>query len=260
MHLFALLRLSILGVILLFSIIVMGLAANLTANTTTFSFPGFAVAVSVLTIISIAPILAIDWFRKGSFLCWVVVELGVSFVLWVLWLASASLTTSSRLFTGDCGYFGYWYSDRFESFCRQYAAVQAFSWLIWLLFKAYAIVVLVLALLAAMKGHKRVWFSPTSDLSFTPTHTHSGEPKIPPPGGAVHPEVTYNQTGGGVPYNNTGTTYNPTQSPGAYPSYPQNQYGPPAGPPGQAPYGSPYGSPAPPHPVHQSPGPHVAHV
>ncbi|KAG8815165.1 hypothetical protein FRC19_001218 [Serendipita sp. 401] len=55
MNLFALLRLCILGTILLFSVIVMGLAANLTANTITLSFPGFAVAVSVLTIIALTP-------------------------------------------------------------------------------------------------------------------------------------------------------------------------------------------------------------
>ncbi|KAG8752656.1 hypothetical protein FRC14_006814 [Serendipita sp. 396] len=249
MNLFALLRLCILGTILLFSVIVMGLAANLTANTITLSFPGFAVAVSVLTIIALTPILVIDRLRKGSFLSWVVVEFGVSAVLWVLWLASASLTTSSGLFTGDCGI---WISSRLESFCRQYSAVQAFSWLNWLLFKVYGILLLVLAILAAMKGHKRVWFSPASDLSFSPTHTHSGEPKIPPPGA-----VPYQNTGGSpMPYNTTGGSYNAGPNPNpAYPGYvPQGQYAPPAGSP-QPSYGAPYGSPVPP-----PPNPHASHV
>jgi hypothetical protein len=66
--------------------------------------------------------LVIDLVRTGSFISWVAIELGVFGVLWVLWLcksneealrhciewfylpASAALSTSTLLFTGDCGF------------------------------------------------------------------------------------------------------------------------------------------------------------
>jgi len=167
---FATVRLVIYGVLLLFSLIVLGLACNLITNATG-SFPGFVVAVSVLTLLALVPTLVVD---LGPFFSWVAIELAVFGVLSVLWLASAALSTSPLLFTQDSGV---WLSFNIASLC---SAVQAFSWLTWLIIMAYIILLFVLANLAMTRGHKRVWLSQASNLSFSPTRTASGKSKIPP--------------------------------------------------------------------------------
>jgi len=201
-------RLVIYGVLLLFSLIVLGLAGNLTANTDGWSFPGFAVAVSVLTLLALIPMLVVDLVRKGSFISWVAIELAVFGVLWVLWLASASLSTSTLLFTGDCGV----WLPSIASLCRQYSAVQAFSWLTWLIIKAYIILLLILAILAMTRGHKRVWLSQASDLSFSPTR----ESKIPP---SNYGNAPY----GGFPAGTPVAGYPPNQYGGQYSGQPVMQ-------------------------------------
>jgi preprotein translocase subunit SecG len=201
MNLFATLRYLVFVVVLVFALIHLALAASLTSFIgTLLTFPGFAVAVSVLTLVIAIPMLVVDFIRKGSVISWVATELGWCGLLWVLWLASAALSTSS-LIIGDCAG---------DSLCQQYQALQGFAWLTWLLLTAYIIIVIVLAILATVKGHSRAWLSPASDLSFTPTHTASGEPKIPPfnnnaYGGSPAPNV----------YAGTPNAYGGT--PGAYP-------------------------------------------
>ncbi|CAG7848486.1 SubName: Full=Uncharacterized protein {ECO:0000313/EMBL:CCA66612.1} [Serendipita indica DSM 11827] len=257
MHLFAMLRLILLGTTLLFSLITLGLAANLVDKLgDQWSFPGFAVAVSVLTILAVVPMIVIDLLRRGALMSWVVVELPIMGILWVLWLSSAALSTSVGLFLGDCSSFSF--DSALESLCRQYSALQAFSWLNWLLVKTYVIVTLALAILALMKGHKRVWFSPVSDLSFSPTHTHSGEPKIPPPATAP---------GGYNPDPRMAHNHSASPSSGYPPNQPPTLYSPPSGqyPPQQQPYQSPYPNQGPaqygsPVQTYQSPPPHAAQV
>ncbi|PVG03532.1 hypothetical protein CPB86DRAFT_804053 [Serendipita vermifera] len=250
MQLYETIRLAVFGVLLLFSLIVLGLSGNLVAHTNGYSFPGFSVAVAVLTIIIVIPMLVIDRIRKGAVVSWVAVELGWCFFLWVFWLAAAALSTSTFLFTGDCGYWAdLIYYSGWETLCRQYQAVQAFLWLGWLLIKVYIILTLVLAILAATRGHSKVWTSPTSDLSFSPTHTKSGEPKIPPVAGGAgaYPNMAYNQ---GAPVGAPGTGYPPNQP--EQPGYPQQPYG---AQPGQPGYQQPqYTGPNSASPVYSQPG------
>jgi len=212
MNIFAAIRLVVFGVILLFSFINLALAANLTSKTEGWTFPGFAVAVSILTLIIAIPMLVVDFLRKGSFVSWVATELGWCGLLWVLWIASAGLSTSTLLFIGDCSV----WSPSLETLCRQYSAVQAFSWLTWLLLTFYIITVIVLSVLATVKGNSRVWLSPASDLSFSPTHTASGEPKIPP----YNPNYAGTPAGGAYAGNPAGGY---AGTPGAYPPGQQQQ-------------------------------------
>lgn len=220
MNVFPVIRLGVFGVILLFSLINLGLAGNLTAKTSGWSFPGFALAVSILTFVIAIPMLVVDFMRKGSFVSWVATELGWCGLLWILWLASAALSTSTLLFTGDCGV----WVPSLETLCRQYSAVQAFSWLTWLILTAYIIMVIVLAVLATVKGNGRAWLSPASELSFSPASTTTGgESKIPPynntayggaPGGHAYPGgPTPNVYPGGNPAAYPPAGYNPNTQP-----------------------------------------------
>ena len=73
-------------------------------------------------------------------------------------------------------------SGAVASYCSQYQALQAFSWLNWLIFFFYWIALLVFALIAQSRG-KNAWMQPTTELaSGIPAAGHAtGEPKIPPP-------------------------------------------------------------------------------
>jgi hypothetical protein len=102
------------------------------------------------------------------------------------------------------------------SLCRQYSAVQAFLWLGWLIIKAYIILLLILAILAVTRGHKRVWLGPASDLSFSPTRTAAKD---------------YGNAPYGVSPGTPAAGYPPNQYGGQYPQQPvmQQQQGVPYG-------------------------------
>jgi hypothetical protein len=217
-NIFATLRLGVFGVILLFSLITLGLAANLTTKTIGWTFPGFSVAVSILTMVIAIPMLVVDRLRKGSFVSWVATELGWCGLLWILWLSSSGLSTSTVFFTGDCAA----WADvpEFETICQQYSALQAFSWLTWLLFTGYIISVIVLSILATVKGNSRVWLNPASDLSFSPQQTHSGEPKNP----SANYSPNYGGTPGAYPPGQQPVGYNPTSNYAGTPVVSGGQY------------------------------------
>ncbi|OCB84531.1 hypothetical protein A7U60_g8517 [Sanghuangporus baumii] len=96
-------------------------------------FAGLAVAISVITLIVITPMLAIDFVRRGAVTSWVIVELGVTGVLMILWLATAATTADFTDGTVDCdGLRG----DS-EFICRTYQAIEAFAFINWLLLLFY---------------------------------------------------------------------------------------------------------------------------
>ncbi|CAE7233635.1 unnamed protein product [Rhizoctonia solani] len=166
MALFNTLRLASFATVLAFSLIVLGISGSwvsqLQGVATSFATSSsFSLAVSVITWAFMFPILLVGALRRGSFLSWVAIELGICGFLWVLWLASASYTTSmSAGVTLNCDLA---LSVEVESVCRQYQAIQAFSWLIWLILFAYAVLVIVFAVKAMNKGQS-VWTMEISDL------------------------------------------------------------------------------------------------
>ena len=68
---------------------------------------------------------------------WILVELVVTGILWVLWLAAAADATSATDgIAFDCG-------DTFgdgATFCHEYQAIQAFEYLNWL-FRTFLLVI-----------------------------------------------------------------------------------------------------------------------
>jgi len=167
MALFNTIRTASFATLLLFTLIVLGISAHWVSvlqgfYSAAYTASGFALAVSVITLAFILPMLLISILRKGSLLSWVVVELGVCGVLWVLWLASAAYTTSmTGGATLNCDYA--LLSAEVQSICHQYQALQAFSWLNWLILFAYIVLLLVFAIKAQGHGHS-VWTSDVIDV------------------------------------------------------------------------------------------------
>jgi len=222
-------RYALLAVVLVFSLIVLGLSANFLNLSTTLDgsylvFEALDVAVATLTLITIIPIMVIDFLRKGAFTSLVVFELGWVFILMILWIAAAAETSATPIFVGSCSEF----DDDVQSICHQFQAIQAFSWLIFIILFGWLITLVIGAIVSHNRGNTGVWTSPVSDTAFF--------------GGGGH----------------RATTNNPSTTPGGYP--PQNQ---PMGQPAQmqqqggysqgypSPPGSQPGYPTPPPGSHQ---------
>ncbi|KAG8762806.1 hypothetical protein FRC11_007680 [Ceratobasidium sp. 423] len=167
MALFDTLRLASFATVLAFSLIVLGISGYWVSQlegvaTSLATSSSFSLAVAVITWAFMFPVLLVSTMRRGSFLSWVAIELGICGLLWVLWLASASYTTSmSAGVTLNCDLA---FSVEFESVCRQYQAIQAFSWLNWLILFAYIVLVVILAVKAMNRGQS-VWTMEITDLS-----------------------------------------------------------------------------------------------
>ncbi|CAE6424686.1 unnamed protein product [Rhizoctonia solani] len=167
MALFDTLRLASYATVLAFSLILLGISgywvSQLQGVATSFATSSsFSLAVSVITWAFMFPVLLVSILRRGSFLSWVAIELGICGFLWILWLASAAYTTSlSAGVTLNCDLA---YSTELENFCRQYQAIQAFSWLNWLILFAYIVLVVVFVVKAINKGQS-VWTMEIADLS-----------------------------------------------------------------------------------------------
>lgn len=153
--------------VLLFALIVLGISGHwvslLQGLISSYSNPSaFALAVSVITWAFLGPLPLISLLRKGSVLSWVVVELAIVGLLWVLWLAAAayisSITQGASL---NCDYV--FLTPEAESICRQYQALQAFCWLNWIILFIYLVLLLVLTIKAQGRGHS-VWTSDVTDL------------------------------------------------------------------------------------------------
>ncbi|TDL29603.1 hypothetical protein BD410DRAFT_31663 [Rickenella mellea] len=165
------LRLLTFGTSLGFSVIILGLCANilsltLNLNNRYFVFSAFGLAIGILTVLFLLPMLVIDLTRKGPMTSWIVVELPVLSVLWVLWLAVAADAVSdvvaSDLFSGSCDYL----NSKVNTVCNSYKAIEAFGFLTWLILMAYTIVLLVFACISQSRGNKAVWTSSVRDTDF----------------------------------------------------------------------------------------------
>ncbi|KZP21764.1 hypothetical protein FIBSPDRAFT_860387 [Athelia psychrophila] len=155
---------------ILFSVIVLGLAANYTSESQsiggiTFDFAALAIATAVLTLVALPVMLIIDAVRSGAFTSMIVTELVTLLVLWVLWLATAAYTTNifdlPFLFDGSCSYV----FDDYLPTCHEFQALMAFSYLTWLLLMVYSGIVLVMAIIGANRG-ERTWTTSVKEAGF----------------------------------------------------------------------------------------------
>jgi len=203
MSIWGILRLSTFAIVLFCSLIALALAGHFTSVTNRiypglfFQWAALAIAVAVLTWISLLPMLLIDLNRRGSFMSWISVELGVVGVLMILWLSTAAYVSSFGTLNCDSVLLEDY--DDAESICRQYQALQAFSWLCWLALLGYFTTILVLALIANGRGNHGIWKSAVSESDFSASSsTRDG---------------TANLAMNGSQSTNTGTYYSGTPQP-----------------------------------------------
>ncbi|KAF9468767.1 hypothetical protein BDZ94DRAFT_1317362 [Collybia nuda] len=227
-HLLPTLRLAALGTVVVFSIIVLGLSSHVTALTTTyygvyFTFAALSIATAVLSILSLPAMIIIDRLRKGAFTSMILVELAWLGFLWILWLASAGTATQATVlsFALGCNY----RNSDLNTACREFSAIQAFSFLNWLILLGYTLTLFAFSLVAANRGNA-VWTSAVNSADFnapvTPQHNHGDKTIAPQFSGAsqpVYPVQTQYPPQGPVAPGWTGQPQSvptPTQSP-----YPQ---------------------------------------
>jgi len=211
------LRLTVLIAVLVFSIIIVGLAAHLTVFSEEFFggyfvFAAMAIAVAGLTILTVPAMIAIDFTRRGAFTSMVLVELIWFFVLWVLWIAAAALSAQDQIFffgssSTSCD-FGL---AEANTACHEFLAIEAFSFLAWLALMGYNITLLVYAIIGTTKG-TRPWFSTVRDGLLTPREGAATAPAMPAPQQFAAP---------------TGTTYDSAAPTTGYLSQEHQPYGQP---------------------------------
>lgn len=174
-------RFGVFAVTLFFSLIMLGVsagyigqAANIGGGAPNFSI--FGLVVALLTMFSIGPMFAIDFIRRGAITSWIVVELSVIGLLWILWLASAATTSSvTGGATVDCGFT---LSGAGNNLCHLYQAIEAFGFINWLIFLGYWITLLVFALRSHLQGDMTVWQGTVRDNAFSKGTSGSG-PDVP---------------------------------------------------------------------------------
>jgi hypothetical protein len=129
-------------------------------------------ALSAVTLIVAIPVLTVAIIRPLMFTSAFISETVFVATLWVFWLSTAATASYQFSDLNDivCDGFDGFPQNSFSSYCHKAKVLQAFSWLIWVILTAYA-VVMVFALLAnqnSTKGNNNGSSSTREDQSFTP--------------------------------------------------------------------------------------------
>ncbi|KAJ3529686.1 hypothetical protein NM688_g7822 [Phlebia brevispora] len=170
-------RVIVLTVSSVFSLIVLGLAANWISVTEQKQNLYYS--------------LIIDWLRRGALTSMILFELSWLGFLWVMWLATAAYAADQLGGFGQTCHF-YLEPSWWTEGCSETQAITAFSFLIWIGLTGYLITLLTLCIIAANRG-AGVWKSTVKEANFAPVKMDlSGamgtpEGKLEPVGVAVQP-------------------------------------------------------------------------
>ncbi|KLO10164.1 hypothetical protein SCHPADRAFT_999763 [Schizopora paradoxa] len=228
MRTFWLARVGTFATLILFSVIVLGLSAFFISKTSgtvagfsvnSPAWANLALATSILTLVSVTPMLVLDMFLDAH-TSKILVELIVLGILNVLWLASgadAAAYTNGEV--PDCSNLEIVVGllvvkdNTLITLCRSYQAIEAFSWLNWIILMGYVIALLVFAILASTRGNS-VWMSSVrkADFSAKGGNSSNGYP-MTQQGVPANPQAP-------APYNQN--SYN--QSPSMYTGTPTTQH------------------------------------
>jgi len=200
-------RVSVLSLSVLIAIAILGLSANYVSQISSLSVPGFitfktpawaalAIASACINIVFVTPIIIIDFLRKGAFTSWVVIEIIVAFVVSALWLADAADATSvntlkilaefglpqtcagadefAKAVDGlevsnplTYGYLKAFDFDLLGGLCRQHQAIEGLAFAAWILLMGYSVALLVLAIVASVRGVPNVWTGTVRDTNLS---------------------------------------------------------------------------------------------
>lgn len=169
MGLFSTARLVVLVTSIVFATIVLGLAADLVSITESnaglyWNFSALGVATAVLTFVTLIFMVVIDAYRRGAFTSRVVVEAVWLSILWVLWLSTGAYAayTDSLVFIGsDCSFV----NPTASLVCGEFKAIEAFSFLTWIILMGYTGTLIVFAFIGQSRGNNS-WTTTVRDASF----------------------------------------------------------------------------------------------
>ncbi|KIM84206.1 hypothetical protein PILCRDRAFT_818536 [Piloderma croceum F 1598] len=179
MHALHTVRVVLLGVVVLFSVIVLALAAALINTTESlgfyYVFSALALAVSILTLLTVGLLLVFDHIRTGFVTSRIVVELIVLGILSILWLATAADTASFNSFAVGCGADSCWscpsqhhdVNSNHDAACGEIQAIEAFSFLNWIILMGYCITLLAFSIIHSRRGNNGVWHSSVKETNFS---------------------------------------------------------------------------------------------
>ncbi|KAJ7607589.1 hypothetical protein FB45DRAFT_936599 [Roridomyces roridus] len=129
------------------------------------SAAGLAVAIGVLTVLSVPAMVVLEYLRPGAFFTSsILVELSWLSILWVLWLAvgGQAVTAANKVFVPGCGYI----DNTIDANCREISAIEAFGFINWIILLAYTVLILILSVVALNRGHQGVWNSSVAEAPF----------------------------------------------------------------------------------------------
>lgn len=182
-------RFVLFGFVLLFSLVELGLCAkdiHVTKNGVFiddgseilflspffFPFAAFGLAISVLSLLFMIPIIAIDLIRKNPGSSVIAFELIWTGILWVLWLAVAADATAPGIFK-NCDY----EDDRLATICHQFVAIQGLAFFNWLLLIGWWITLGIIAFRLRKKSNNaNLWRQSVADARMSLNMARLEEP------------------------------------------------------------------------------------
>jgi hypothetical protein len=159
----ALARTAVLGAVTVFAIIVFPLSAHIIHVTTSsirgfyYDFAALGLAVAILTLLTFPAMLLLSVNRKGALTSYIWVEVAWLSLMWILWLAVGASVADIPFIN----------SVRGVGYVSEAQAIEAFGFLSWIFLMFYSVTVLVLAIMAHMKGRSEVWTSEVRTFDFT---------------------------------------------------------------------------------------------
>ncbi|KAF7311162.1 hypothetical protein MKEN_01017400 [Mycena kentingensis (nom. inval.)] len=207
-----LVRIIILSTVTLFGLVALGLGAALTNATESilavyFTYAALAIASGVLTLVSVPPMIALEFIRPGGPTSMIVVEILVLGFLSIMWLATgaetANVLQALDLLGGSVCDTAIDGDDTLKNICGETRGIAAFGFLNWLMLMGYVITLLVLSLQATQRKHTGVWTSSVANAPFGEATAPAEKPSSVPhsynpyPGPGAQAQE-YQHTGGTV--------------------------------------------------------------
>jgi len=157
--------------VLVCSAVTLGLSANfvgedLLAKQSPGTIETYCLVIACLSFITMIPIMVIDLVRTGAFTSITAFELAWTGVLGILWLAAgAQIAQGVSSLSGGAGLnCGTNLNSAALALCNQILALEAFTFLAWLILWSWMFILLVLAIVAHVHGNGKVWVNGPAGL------------------------------------------------------------------------------------------------